>query len=49
MNDKIKLRKILRPSDLSTGQNFGSAEIFQVLVISDHVKLENLQGNVAML
>ena len=36
-NDKIKLRKILRPPDLSTGQNFGSAKIFQVLVISDHV------------
>ena len=33
-NDKIKLS---RPSDLSTGQNFGSAEIFQVLMISDHI------------
>ena len=36
-DDEIKLGEVLRPTGLSMGKDLGSREIFQVLVVRDHV------------
>ena len=36
-NDEVEGRKEFGPSGLSTGEEFGGREIFQVLVVSDDV------------
>ena len=36
-DDEIELGEVLRPMGLLTGKDFGSREIFQVLVVHDHV------------
>ena len=37
VDDEIELGEVLGPTGLSTGKDFGSREIFQVLVVHDHV------------
>ena len=34
---KVELGEVLRPTGLTTGKNFSGREIFQVLMIRDHV------------
>ena len=36
-DNEIELGEVLRPTGLSTGKDFGSREIFQVLVVHDHI------------
>ena len=36
-DDEIELGEVLGPTGLTTGKDFGSREIFQVLVVRDHV------------
>ena len=37
LNDKIELRKVLRPLCLSLGQHFGSKKILEVLIIHNNI------------
>ena len=36
-DNEIELGEVLGPTGLSTGKDFGSREIFQVLVVCDHI------------
>ena len=37
VDNEIELGEVLGPTGLSTGKDFGSREIFQVLVVRDHI------------
>ena len=37
MDDKVELRQIFRPLDLSFGEKFGGCKIFKVFVAGDNV------------
>ena len=37
MNNKIELREEFQPAGLSLGEEFGSGEVFKVLMVRDNI------------